>query len=411
MAILTINEARFRRDFEALSKIGATPQGGVHRPAFSPAHLKARQWFRRQALAAGLEVRVDGAGNHSAILRQDEAARTLLIGSHLDSVPNGGRFDGALGVLAGLEVLRTVKEAGLPLKTNLEAIDFSDEESSLVDYLGSRALVGLLQPEDLRAPIGGRARFEKGLARSGLEEKQIFLARRDPQTIKGYLELHIEQGPKLEMVGIKIGIVTGIVGIRAYHLIFRGRANHAGTTPMQNRSDAGLGASAFLLAARAIALHEAQDCVENVGNLQFSPGAFNVIPGVVDVSLEIRSDHEASLDTLEQTLLARARIEAERFGLGLEIETVSHAYPVLMDPDMKAALSQAADELGLSHQEIASGAGHDAQMLAQITPAGMVFVPSVGGVSHTPAELTTWEDCTNGVNVLLAAAIKLAEVQ
>jgi N-carbamoyl-L-amino-acid hydrolase len=411
MATLTINQERFKTDFEALSKIGATAQGGVNRPAFSPAHIKARDWFRKQALKAGLEVRIDGAGNNSAILHQDKASKTLLLGSHLDSVPDGGRFDGALGVVAGLEVLRTVKETELRLNTHLEVIDFTDEESSLVDYLGSRALAGLLQPEDLRAPMGGRSNFEVGLARSGMKEDEIFTARRDPGSLKGYLELHIEQGPRLEMAGARIGIVSAIVGIRAYHLIFQGKANHAGTTPMETRSDASLGASAFLLAAREITLRDAPDCVENVGNLHFSPGVFNVIPGQVDASLEIRSIDEASLDALETSLLARARIEAERFGLGLEIKAVSRALPVRMDPNAQSALWQATETLGLSPLTIPSGAGHDAQVLAQITSTGMVFVPSAGGVSHAPSELTIWEDCVNGANVLLGAAVRMAGIK
>ncbi len=410
MPALTINKKRFGADFEALSKIGTTPLGGINRQAFSAAHLKAREWFRHQALKAGLEVRVDGAGNNSAFLRQDEASKTLLLGSHLDSVPNGGRFDGALGVMAGLEVLRTVKESGLRLNSHLEVIDFSDEESSLVGYLGSRALAGFLQPEDLRAPIGGRSTFEKGLARTGLKEEKIFLARRDPSSIKGYLELHIEQGPRLELAGVKIGIVSAIVGIRDYRLIFKGKANHAGTTPMEARFDASLGASSFLLAAREITLREAPDCVENVGNLLFSPGVFNVIPGQVDVSLEIRSIDEASLDALEASLLARARTEAKRFSLQVEIETVYHISPVQMDPNAQSALRQSVEALGLSFLEIPSGAGHDAQLLAQITPAGVVFVPSVGGISHTPSELTPWEDCENGANVLLGAAIRMAGI-
>ena len=287
MSDLKINRKRFEEDFQALSRIGSTLAGGVHRPALSPAHIQARAWFCQRAVDAGLTVRIDGAGNHSAILPAKGASQTILIGSHLDSVPNGGRFDGGLGVVAALEVIRTIKEAGLNLTVNLEAIDFTDEESTHVVCMGSRALAGRLSPGELQTPVGGRRVFEEGLQAAGINEAEIVLSRRDPASLAGYLELHIEQGPRLSIEGKQIGIVTGIVGIRTYLVTFHGNANHAGSTPMNARSDAGLGASSFVLAAREIVLHQATDCVANIGNLIFSPGAFNVIPGEVAAYLEI----------------------------------------------------------------------------------------------------------------------------
>ncbi len=233
---------------------------------------------------------MDGAGNHSALLRCGPAgARRLLLGSHLDSVPHGGRFDGALGVLAALEALRVVQEHNLSLPVDLEAIDFTDEEGTLVGLLGSAALAGKLAPEDLANPRGGREALLAGLARAGLSEAGLLEARRDPDALAGYLELHIEQGPRLLDAGVQIGVVTDIVGIASYTLSFFGRANHAGTTPMADRLDAAQGASAFTLAARRLVIEEFPGCVANVGAMRFSPGAFNIVPQAVDLSLEFRA--------------------------------------------------------------------------------------------------------------------------
>ena len=241
--------------FNELASIGATAEGGVHRPTFSEAHLAARRWFREEIERSGLEFHVDGAGNHSAVLTFERSnVPTLLIGSHLDSVPDGGRFDGALGVMAALEVLRTVRENAIPLKVRLEAIDFTDEEGTLVGLLGSAALTGHLRPELLQNPRGGRDALVEGMKRAGLSEEGMLSAARPKESMTGYLELHIEQGKRLERSGTDIGIVSAIVGISSYQLSFIGRADHAGTTTMQDRLDASLGASAFTLAARELVM-------------------------------------------------------------------------------------------------------------------------------------------------------------
>ncbi len=408
LAALRINAERFRADFEALAEIGATGDGGVHRPALDEAHLAARAWFREQAAAAGLTFRTDGAGNHAAFLPcGPEGAATLLLGSHLDSVPHGGRFDGALGVLAALEALRVVKEAGVALPVHLEAIDFTDEEGTLVGMLGSAALAGVLGAEALRDPRGGRAALEAGLARAGLTEAGLLAARRDPALLAGYLELHIEQGTRLVEAGAEIGIVTGIAGINSYRLTFTGRADHAGTTPMADRRDAALGASAFALAVREIVTRDFPECVANVGDMRFAPGAFNIVPARVALALEFRAPEAEAFQRLEAALLERARVEATRFGLGLEIEWLGKCDPAPMSERAQRAFAEAADALGLRHIALATGAGHDAQSLAGVCPVGMIFVPSVDGASHSPREFTRWEDCVNGANVLLQAAMHL----
>ena len=246
-----INPERFQADFEELAAIGATPDGGVDRPALSEAHLKARKWLLDKAEQAGLQTRIDSAGNHIVVARTGPEAkpRSLLLGSHLDSVPQGGRFDGALGVTAGLEILRTIKERDIPLPFDLELYDFTDEEGHYVGLMGSQALAGLLKPAQLQTPGQDSGLFLDALERAGVAASRILEAARDPAALAGYLELHIEQGLRLIEAEADLGIVTAIVGIRSFRLYFIGRADHAGTTPLDKRFDAGLGASAFHLAA------------------------------------------------------------------------------------------------------------------------------------------------------------------
>ena len=407
---LRLNSDRMLAAFNQLALIGATGDGGVNRPTFGEAHLTARKWFRNEIEKSGLEFRVDGAGNHSAFLAcGSKEAPTLLLGSHLDSVPNGGRFDGALGVMAALEVLRTVHEAGLGLSVNLEAIDFTDEEGTLVGLLGSTALAGHLSRERLQSPRGGREKLIEGMKRARLSDESILNAARPKDSLAGYLELHIEQGKRLERAGINIGIVTAIVGIWSYRLSFIGRADHAGTTTMEDRLDASLGASAFTLAAREIVMKDFSNCVANVGQMEFAPGAFNIVPARVDVSLEFRSPEEEKFIWLNSALMDCAQQQARRFGLELKTEFLGKHSPSPMSEKMQRAIAESCDHLRLSHTSLVSGAGHDGQSLADLCPIGMIFVPSADGASHAPREFTQWEDCANGANVLLQAVLLLAK--
>ena len=406
---LRINSARMLAAFNELASIGATAEGGVHRPTFSEAHLAARQWYREEVERSRLEFHMDGAGNHSAVLPcENSNAPTLLLGSHLDSVPNGGRFDGALGVMAALEVLKTVKESRIPLKVRLEAIDFTDEEGTLVGLLGSAALTGHLRPELLQNPRGSRENLLDGMERAGLTESGMLSASRPKESLAGYLELHIEQGKRLERLGIDIGIVSTIVGISSYQLSFIGQADHAGTTTMQDRRDASLGAGAFTLAARELVMKEFPNCVVNVGKMDFMPGAFNIVPAQVDVSLEFRSADESEFDRLEAALLALAHQEAKRFKLDLKADFRGRHAPTPMSSSVQRAFADSCENLGLTHTPLVSGAGHDGQSFAGICTMGMIFVPSVNGTSHSPYEFTKWEDCVNGANVLLQTVLRLA---
>lgn len=406
---LRVNPERMLAAFNQLASIGATEAAGVHRPAFSEAHLAARKWLREEVERSGFEFRTDGAGNHSAFLGcGPDHAPTFLLGSHLDSVPNGGRFDGALGVMAGLEVLKTIKENGISLKVQLEAIDFTDEEGTLVGLLGSAALAGRLQPGHLQNPRGGRQNLIEGMERAGLTEEGMLGAARPKESMAGYLELHIEQGKRLERSGIDIGVVSAIVGISSYRLSFIGRADHAGSTAMQDRRDASLGAGAFTLAARELVIREFPDCVVNIGNMEFRPGAFNIVPAQVDVSLEFRAANDSEFDKLDSALLALAQVEANRFGLDLKADFLGRHSPTSMSDSVQNAFIDSCDALGLTHTLLVSGAGHDGQSFAGICPIGMIFVPSVNGTSHSPLEFTRWEDCVNGANVLLQAVLRLA---
>lgn len=405
---LRINERRFRENFDTLAQIGSTPEGGVNRLTFSEAHSQARKWFLETARKAGFEGTVDAAANHSAILRSPTAEKILLLGSHLDSVPNGGRFDGALGVLTALEVLHSVKDAKLQLPVHLEAIDFTDEESTHVEFLGSRAFTGQLKSENLQVREGNQAEFKALLESVNLSYAQLFQCGRNPKDYIGYLELHIEQGSRLVDQGIDLGIVSSIVGINFERIIFYGQANHAGTTPMSSRKNAGLGASAFNLKVDTLVKEKFLDCVSNVGNMRFIPGASNVVPERVEVTAEYRAPNEDLGTALKEAVHRIAKAEAERFNLEVEIIPVGQTNSVPMDPKVQEVIRLAADSLGLAVLTLPSGAAHDAQILADFTPAGIVFVPSIGGISHNPKEYTPWEDCINGANVLLNAAAKWA---
>ena len=409
MHTLLINRSRFLADFSELSQIGATAEGGVNRPSFSDAHLQARAWFRQKALRAGLSFHIDPAGNHSALLTSTHpAAQTLLLGSHLDSVYNGGRYDGALGVLAALEVLRTIKDAGLQPSYHLEAVDFSDEEGTLVGMLGSKAFTGKCEPGMLEQSIAGKDAVEAALHKAGLTADLLSSAQRDPQSLAGYLELHIEQGARLHRAGVKVGVVSGIVGMGVLRVTFRGKANHAGTTFMHERQDAGLGACGLTLAAHALAIEQFPDSTVTVGQMSFSPGGVNIVPAEAVLSIDFRSAHPGRLAQLESALCRLASEQAARFLLSVDVEkTLEHA-PAVMDSSFQGMILEASEGLKLSTMVIPSGAGHDAQNMAAVCPCGMIFVPSIDGVSHSPAEKTSDEDCVNGANVLLHSTLRIA---
>jgi N-carbamoyl-L-amino-acid hydrolase len=387
-------------DLEELARIGADPAGGISRLAFGADDMAGRAWVAAQARAIGLEVRTDSAGNTIALLPgSDPGLAPIAIGSHTDTVAHGGRFDGALGVLAGLACARAMRSAGARLRHPLEVINFVAEEATVLGTLGSNAMVGGVSAAQLEQGAYDGRPITEHLRAAGIDPARVCADRRAPGSMAAYLELHIEQGDRLEAESLAIGVVEGIVGIRRYEALFVGQANHAGTTQMARRRDALVAAAAFVLAVRDIAVAHA--IVGTVGALALHPNVSNVIPGRVELACEIRSLDDGLLDTAEQALHERAG------QLGGTLTLLSRKAPVRCDPGIQAAIARAAQQCGRTYRSLPSGAGHDAMCIADIAPVGMLFVPSRGGTSHAPDEWTGPEQCADGARVLMAALLEL----
>jgi N-carbamoyl-L-amino-acid hydrolase len=407
---LRINSDRLLNDLASLAQIGRTADGGVSRPALSQADLEARHWFRARAEEAGLTVSQDGIGNICAVMDRPQAdAPIIMLGSHLDTVPNGGRYDGALGVIAALEVVRTIKESALDLPCRFEVVNFTDEEGLWGAMLGSRGLAGLLNIGDFSHPRGGKDAFAAALKNAGLDRDVALANRRDMSKVKAWVEVHVEQGTRLEESANDIGIVTGIVGVASYWLTFKGRADHAGTTPLDRRFDALRGVAEFIRQSRDLVMNRFPGGVMNCGIVEVPSGAFNIVPERARVALEFRHHEAPMLEAMREAVLSLSLHVVEVEGLGLEVEQVGFVEPVVLDRNVHAALEGACAQLGLKHAHMASYAAHDTQIMAGLTRAGLFFVPSVAGSSHSPREYTREEDCVNAANVLLHTAIRLAE--
>lgn len=391
-------------DLETLGQIGATPEGGLDRMAYTPADQAGRQWVTAQMETVGLTVQTDAVGNsYGQYPGLEPNLPAIALGSHTDTVPNGGRYDGALGVLAALACIRALHQASLKLRHPLEIINFAAEEATMAGAtLGSRALVGLLDESVLKQTAWDGQSVAEHLRDAGLNPNQFQQAQRSSTQFAAFLELHIEQGQKLAAAQVPIGVVEGIVGIRRYAVTFQGYANHAGTTQMADRQDALVMSAPYILAVRDIA--EAYDIVGTVGTLSVSPNAPNVIPGKVDLNFEIRGLDETILNQAEADLIAEAKKRGAIF------TPIAQKSPVESDPRLVAALIAACDALNLAYQKMPSGAGHDAMIMAHITPQAMLFVPSRGGVSHSPDEYTDPESCVAGAQVLLEAVLKLDQL-
>lgn len=407
----TIDLDRLRRDLEALGRIGySEADGGIHRESFSDADMQARHWFRTRLAEAGLEAKMDGAGN---VIGRWETGRgpTILIGSHLDSVPAGGMFDGALGVVAGLECIRCLQDRGIDPGCPLEVIATSEEEGRFGGMLGAQALCGRLSEEQIDA-----ARDESGLplvtamTRQGLEPAAALRAARDPKDIKAFLELHVEQGPVLEARGIPVGIVEGISGVFNWTVTLRGRANHAGTTPMDLRRDAFMGLADFASRIPEIiaAAGSAQSRV-TIGRVELRPNFPHTVPGEAEFSLIGRDLDEGVMRALADASRVALEGSAEHHGLDIDAREVSWLAPRYCHPEIVTAFRDQAERLGIATLTMPSGAGHDTQLMSEITRAGMIFVPSIGGVSHAPEERTEWADIEIGANLLLHTILALAE--
>ncbi|HVD66447.1 MAG TPA: Zn-dependent hydrolase [Gaiellaceae bacterium] len=383
-------------ELEAAALIGAD-EGGVSRFAWTPELAEANAWLSGRLGALGLEAETDAAGNVVGRWSTGEG-KAVLVGSHLDTVPRGGRYDGALGVLAALEAVRTLRAEGVEPSRPLWVVSFNDEEGSRFQtgMLGSRAFCGELDVEDWR-----RRGVADAMTRAGFEFDRLPEAR-GVDDVAAYLELHIEQGPVLEQSGEDLGIVTAITGLLGFRVRFLGAANHAGTTPMEARRDALAGAARIVLAVREEA-RAREGMTANVGKLSVEPGGFNVIPGLAELTIDVRSPTAEGFERAE----AFVRETVERVGteeeLGVEVSVTHRKPPVALDGGLQDTLIEAAEAEGASYRRMPSGAGHDAMVLAHHVPAAMVFVPSRGGISHSPDEYTPPEQCELGARVLTRA--------
>ncbi|CAH1688547.1 N-carbamoyl-L-amino acid hydrolase [Hyphomicrobiales bacterium] len=401
---------RIAEDIEALARI-TDPDKPWTRRAFTPRFLEGRAYIEARMRAAGLETRIDAAGNligRRAGLKP--GLGTLIIGSHSDTVPDGGRFDGVAGVVTALEVARSLAEAGIELDHDLEVVDFLAEEVSIfgVSCVGSRAMAGRLDPAWL-ARVSGDLTLAEGIRQVGGDPERLAdAARRD---ITGFIELHIEQGPVLEDNVDDIGVVSAIVGITRIEFVVDGRADHAGTTPMNARRDALVAAADLVRAIRALAMEHAQGeghFTATVGEFRVFPNAANVVPSKVELLIDARAECRATMEAF----IAQLGVETPALELdhGVTIvgpRIISDNEAVACDPALQATLAQAADELGLPRRALASGAGHDAAWIARVAPSAMVFIPCHEGRSHTPDEWTENEAIAKGAAVIYEAIRRL----
>lgn len=408
----SINAARLRNRLERLSYHGRAPGGtfadGVNRVAYSTADLTARAWIIDEIKGADIVPRIDPAGNIFARFGGQPNRPPILFGSHIDSVPTGGNFDGDLGTFAALEVIQAVQAAKIQTRHPLEMVLWAHEESTAfgIGTAASRIVAGDLQAGDMDRVWNGMKRSD-AIRRIAGDPDRIETAVRGKGTWHSYVELHIEQGGTLDKSKTPIGIVEGIVAIHRYDVVIEGQVNHAGTTPMNERHDAMVAAAQLTLAVREIASRRQGRQVGTVGRVEVEPNSPNVIPGRVTMSVEFRDLSEQVLRELGDAVKARGAAIAKETGTTINFTLASTNRPALATAGIQSAIGRAADASGLTSTRLPSGAGHDAQQIALLCPMGMIFVPSIGGISHSPKELTTWDDCANGANVLLKTVLDL----
>jgi len=398
-----INAIRLNHSLEDLGRIGHTGQG-MQRVAFSALDLEGRAHTIELMRQVGLAVRIDPAGN--IVGRKDGSIPGLTpiaLGSHIDTVPNGGKYDGALGVMGAIECLQTLQDQGITTRHPLEVLVFTNEEGTGFPHwlFGSRAMAGTLSTEDLTAVDQEGVGLETRLQAIGGDLSRIHEAARSPGDLSSYFELHIEQGPTLDRSGTPVGVVTGITGRAAFEVEVQGAANHAGTTPMGLRHDALLSASRLFLTVERIA-SEMEICrVGTVGRVSVSPNATNVVPGTVTFSVEFRDVDIKALTVAEAEFRRNVREVEASDGVSVDIQALPPTTPAPIKPEMQDLVAGAASNLGLATERLPSGAGHDAQAMAAITDVAMIFVPSIDGVSHSPLEFSTPQACADGAQVLL----------
>jgi len=407
---LEVNSNRLNAQLKKLSTFGMNSNGGNDRVAFSDHDIQARAYLTQYLEGLGLDVFTDAAGN--LIAKREGKIKNLspiTFGSHIDAVPNGGHYDGDVGVIGAIEVLETMIENEIVTRHPLEMIIFSNEEGAI---FGSRAMAGKIDQATLEVKTASGYTNGEGILRVGGNPDKIMEVKRSPEDLHAFLELHIEQGNVLHKNKLDIGVVEGIVGLKWWDVEITGLTNHAGTTPMNDRKDAMIAAAQFVLAVNEIITKTEGAQVGTVGRIEAFPGAPNVIPGKVILSLEIRD-----LDAAKIILMFK-QIEAKAHEIGKSTETSfefkpidATAEPALTDIRIQDIIRQNAIDLNYSQKTMPSGAGHDAQDMAVITPTGMIFVPSVNGISHAPQEYSTPEAIAKGANVLLHSILDIDKLE
>ncbi len=403
---LRVNSKRIETRIFELAKFGRDEHGHGYRVAYTPEDRTGRAWFIDLMKKAGLDVRIDEGGNIIGSRKgKNSSLKPIAFGSHIDMVPDGGNYDGTLGSLSALEVIEILNENKIITEHPLEVIVFANEEGGLI---GSMAMVGRLTEAGLQQISQSGLVMADGIKAIGGNPDQIKNAIRPKGSIHAFVELHIEQGGTLEAENFQIGVVEGIVGIVDWEVVVEGFANHAGTTPMNLRMDALLTSSKLILAVNEVITSVPGKQVGTVGKIEALPGAYNVIPGKVTLGLEIR---DLSADKIEMLF---AEIEKRAASIATESKTkinfirqASTSKPALTDKSLQQKINKTAKTLGLTTKFMQSGAGHDTQQMASIAPVAMIFVPSVGGISHSPKEFTKPEDMTNGANVLLQTILAI----
>ncbi len=385
---------------------------GVYRQGFSKADMAAREWLLDKFTEAGMSARMDGAGNIIGRYgpQGSEGKPAVMIGSHLDSVPAGGIFDGVLGVVAGLEIVRAIQEAGITPNYPIEVVATSEEEGRFGGMLGAQAMTGHVTRDwILSAKDEHGNALKDAMEEAGLNALDAVHAFRRPEEIRAFLELHVEQGPVLDTEKVTIGVVEGISGVFKWNCRLLGKADHAGTAPMDMRSDALMGMVEFAHEIQRIIDEEGTDKSRiTIGHVALKPGFPHTVPGEVDFTIVGRDLDEDVMTALANACRRVLSAMARKHKLKFEYEEMSWLKPAYCDDGLVALIAKKAKELGLSNMVMPSGAGHDVQFFCGHTRAGLIFVPSVNGVSHAPDEWTHWSDCERGAQLLLECVLELA---
>ncbi len=405
--LLRIDAGRMHATLEALAQIGGTGDGGVRRLAFTREDKAGRDFIEARMRALGLEVRIDGLGNMVGLRAGREEGPVVMTGSHLDTVATGGRYDGAFGVAAGLEALATLADAGVITRRPLALVAFANEEGARFSpaLMGSKVFCGALPLAEARARTDA-----EGMTAGASLDATGYAGTDDLRALPlhAFVEVHIEQGPVLEAARVPVGLVTGVPGITWLRFRFQGETNHAGGAPMDLRRDAGYAAVCLARHVREVARALGGLQRATAGRLTFAPNLANVIPGEATVTVDLRNPDAGALREAEARLRAFAEAVAAEEGVAVEARTLVRVPPVAFDATVRAAIARAAERLGYPAKALVSGGGHDAGIVAARCPTAMIFVPSVGGVSHSPAEYTRPEDLEAGANVLLHTLLSLA---